>query len=578
MLDVQAARLTAAWQAAVDRGLAPIRHLANSAATLTRPDLHFDLVRPGIAVYGLDPLGRPVGQSPLRPAMTLAARVALVKRVPAGEGVSYGHEWTAASDTTLALVPIGYADGVPRRLNVGGRMRVLLGGRLRPVVGRVCMDQVVVDCGPRRRRGGGGRPRGAVRAGGPGEPTAQDWADELGTIHYEVVTGRARRAGPRAPSSTATKRPREGGHDLQTGLAGRRRGRGLAGAAADRRGGQPGRPKASPRRRDRHTLATSCRPAPTTPGRCPPGAPSSVTADDGCGSPARRSSPRPACAADLTVVLVHGFALDRRTWHFQRRFLADLPDPVLRQVIYDQRSHGRSERAPRESCTIDQLGHDLAAVLRALAPDGPLVLVGHSMGGMTIMALAEQQPEFFAERVLGVAFLATSAAEVGAAGCPARSCRAATRSPAGSGLSRAGSRCWSRVPGGWGTTLIWSLTRRFAYGDRRIDPARVDLVDSMISANAVDALTDFVDTLGTHDRIAALPALPAARCWSRRATRTTDPVPAQRGDRRRAAWRDPRAAAGCRAPADARAARADRRRAGRPDRPLGGALPTWRRA
>ena len=98
MLDVQAARLTAAWRAAVDFGLAPIRHLANSAATLTRPDLHLDLVRPGIAVYGLDPMDRPVAESPLRPAMEFRARVALVKRVPAGEGVSYGHEWTTPRD------------------------------------------------------------------------------------------------------------------------------------------------------------------------------------------------------------------------------------------------------------------------------------------------------------------------------------------------------------------------------------------------------------------------------------------------------------------------------------------------
>jgi alanine racemase len=190
-LDRQAERLTQAWQAAVDRGLRPMRHLANSAATLTRPDLHFDLVRPGVAVYGLDPLGRPVAQSPLRPAMTLRARVALVKRVPAGEGVSYGHEWTTPAETTLALLPIGYADGVPRRLGRDGRMRVQLAGRSRPVVGRVCMDQVVVDCGPDVD----GAP---VRAGdvavlfgpgGHGEPTAQDWADELGTIHYEIVTG-----------------------------------------------------------------------------------------------------------------------------------------------------------------------------------------------------------------------------------------------------------------------------------------------------------------------------------------------------------------------------------------------------
>jgi len=185
--DRQAARLTVAWQGARDRGLTPIRHLANSAATLTRPDLHFDLVRPGIAVYGLDPLGRPAAEGPLRPAMTLRARVALVKRVPAGEGVSYGHEWTTPRETTLALLPIGYADGVARRLGHEGRMRVLLAGALRPVVGRVCMDQVIVDCGDAVVREG----EHAVLfgPGHEGEPTAQDWADELGSIHYEVVTG-----------------------------------------------------------------------------------------------------------------------------------------------------------------------------------------------------------------------------------------------------------------------------------------------------------------------------------------------------------------------------------------------------
>jgi alanine racemase len=183
-LDRQAARLNSAWQAARDRGLDPIRHLANSAATLTRPDLHYDLVRPGIAVYGLDPLGRPASESPLRPAMTLRASVALAKRVPEGEGVSYGHAWTTPRETTLALVPVGYADGVPRALNQRGRMRVLLDGVLRPVVGRVCMDQVVVDCGDDDVRAGA-----EVIFFGPDEPTAQDWADELDTIHYEVVTG-----------------------------------------------------------------------------------------------------------------------------------------------------------------------------------------------------------------------------------------------------------------------------------------------------------------------------------------------------------------------------------------------------
>jgi alanine racemase len=183
-LDRQAVRLDEAWRAARDRGLDPIRHLANSAATLTRPDLHFDLVRPGIAVYGLDPLGRPAPASPLRPAMTFRARVALAKRVPPGEGVSYGHAWTTPRETTLALVPVGYADGVPRALNRHGRMQVLLGGVLRPVVGRVCMDQVMVDCGDDDVRAGA-----EVVLFGSDGPTAQDWADELDTIHYEVVTG-----------------------------------------------------------------------------------------------------------------------------------------------------------------------------------------------------------------------------------------------------------------------------------------------------------------------------------------------------------------------------------------------------
>jgi alanine racemase len=186
-LDMQAQRLTAAWRQATERGLSPIRHLANSAATLNRPDLHFDLVRPGIAVYGLDPMDRQPAATALRPAMSLRARVALVKRVPAGEGVSYGHEWTTPRETTLALLPVGYADGVPRRLNREGRMEVLLAGARRPVVGRVCMDQVVVDCGDDPVREGDQAV--LFGPGDDGEPTAQDWADELGTIHYEVVTG-----------------------------------------------------------------------------------------------------------------------------------------------------------------------------------------------------------------------------------------------------------------------------------------------------------------------------------------------------------------------------------------------------
>jgi alanine racemase len=181
-IDRQADRFADAYRVARGAGLRPSRHLANSAATLTRPDLHFDLVRTGIACYGLNPVPQP---EDLRPAMTFRSSVALTKRVGAGEGVSYGHTWLTPRSTTLALVPVGYADGVPRGLS--GRMEVWLAGRRRPVVGRVCMDQIVVDCGDDPVAAGD-----EVLLFGPGdrgEPTAREWADTLGTIDYEIVTG-----------------------------------------------------------------------------------------------------------------------------------------------------------------------------------------------------------------------------------------------------------------------------------------------------------------------------------------------------------------------------------------------------
>lgn len=181
-IDAQAVRFDTAYRLACDAGLRPLRHLANSAATLTRPDLHFDLVRPGIAVYGLNPVRRPEG---LVPAMTFQASVVRTKRIAAGESVSYGHTWTASEPTTLALVPAGYADGVPRTLS--GRLDAFLAGRRRPVVGRVCMDQIVVDCGDADIACGAEVV--LFGNGERGEPTAREWADMLGTIDYEVVTG-----------------------------------------------------------------------------------------------------------------------------------------------------------------------------------------------------------------------------------------------------------------------------------------------------------------------------------------------------------------------------------------------------
>jgi alanine racemase len=198
-LDRQAARLDDAHRAATTRLARPLlAHLANSAATLTRPDLHRDLVRPGIAVYGLDPVETPGGSGhDLRPAMTFRSRVALVKTVAAGEGVSYGHIWTTPGPRSLALVPAGYADGVPRLLGSSGRFGVGIGGVRRPVVGRVCMDQVMVDLGPADEPHGVSEGDEVVLFG-PGDgrapqdgglPTASEWAELLGTIHYEIVTG-----------------------------------------------------------------------------------------------------------------------------------------------------------------------------------------------------------------------------------------------------------------------------------------------------------------------------------------------------------------------------------------------------
>ncbi|WP_458245215.1 alanine racemase [Streptomyces sp. MAI_2237] len=179
---------------AEEQGVRPeVRHIANSPATLTVPDSHFDLVRTGIALYGISPspeLGTPADFG-LRPVMTLSANLALVKHVPGGHGVSYGHHYVTPGRTTLGLVPLGYADGIPR--HASGNGPVLVGGKWRTVAGRIAMDQFVVDLG------GDEPPVGAEAVlfgpGDRGEPTAEDWAQAAGTIAYEIVT----RIGTRVP-------------------------------------------------------------------------------------------------------------------------------------------------------------------------------------------------------------------------------------------------------------------------------------------------------------------------------------------------------------------------------------------
>ncbi|MEV6838721.1 alanine racemase [Streptomyces sp. NPDC051133] len=179
---------------AEDQGVRPeVRHIANSPATLTLPETHFDLVRPGIAMYGISPspeLGTPADFG-LRPVMTLSASLALVKHVPGGHGVSYGHHYVTPGTTTLGLVPVGYGDGIPR--HASGTGPVLVDGKWRTVAGRVAMDQFVVDLG------GDEPPVGSEAVlfgpGDRGEPTAEDWAQASGTIAYEIVT----RIGMRVP-------------------------------------------------------------------------------------------------------------------------------------------------------------------------------------------------------------------------------------------------------------------------------------------------------------------------------------------------------------------------------------------
>lgn len=234
---------------------------------------------------------------------------------------------------------------------------------------------------------------------------------------------------------------------------------------------------------------------------------STVTADDGVPLSVEEVDPTDGGDPEATVVLVHGYTLDRRCWHFQRRDLAESTAPRVRQVLYDQRSHGASGRSDRDACTIDVLGRDLDAVIRAVAPTGPIVLLGHSMGGMTIMALAERNPELFADRVCGVALLNTSAGEVGRSGLtrPLLS----RRNPVMIAAAQVAAWQPSAVERGrsLGNHLLWGLTRRFAFGDATASPALVDLVDSMIGATSVEVMTDFLNTLGAHDRYAALAGL-----------------------------------------------------------------------
>ncbi len=193
--DMQEDAFRSALAVADEAGLTPeVRHLCNSAGALTRPSSRFDLVRCGIAAYGLSPIPdvSTSAELGLVPSMTVRARLALVKRIPRGSGVSYGHIYRTDKETNIGVVPVGYGDGIPR--HASSTAPVYAAGRVRTVAGRVCMDQFVLDIDD--DEAAAGDIVVLFGTGEHGEPTAQDWATACGTISYEIVTrigGRMRR-------------------------------------------------------------------------------------------------------------------------------------------------------------------------------------------------------------------------------------------------------------------------------------------------------------------------------------------------------------------------------------------------
>ncbi|MCX4527574.1 MULTISPECIES: alpha/beta fold hydrolase [unclassified Streptomyces] len=217
---------------------------------------------------------------------------------------------------------------------------------------------------------------------------------------------------------------------------------------------------------------------------------------------------RRKAAAAPTVVFCHGYCLSQDAWHFQRSALRG----VVRAVYWDQRSHGRSARglaqADGEPVTIEQLGRDLKAVIDAAAPEGPLVLVGHSMGGMTIMALAEQFPELVRDRVLGVALVGTSSGGLGEVTyglpLPAAGLSAVRRVLPGV-LKALGSQVELVEKGRRATAdLFAGMIKRYSFGSRDVDPAVARFAERLIEATPIDVVAEFYPAFQIHDKSAAL--------------------------------------------------------------------------
>ncbi|MGQ4511829.1 alpha/beta fold hydrolase [Streptomyces sp. DW26H14] len=213
-------------------------------------------------------------------------------------------------------------------------------------------------------------------------------------------------------------------------------------------------------------------------------------------------------APPVTVVFSHGYCLNQDSWHFQRAALRGR----VRTVHWDQRSHGRSARgaaqsgADPEPVTIDQLGRDLKAVIDAAAPEGPLVLAGHSMGGMTVMALAEQYPDLVRERVAGVALVGTSGGRLGEItyGLPAIGAGAARKVLPGV-LKVLGSQAGLVEKGRRATADLYAgIVKRYSFGGQDVDPAIARFAERMIENTPIDVVAEFYPSFAGHDKIQAL--------------------------------------------------------------------------
>ncbi|MED7927636.1 alpha/beta hydrolase [Nonomuraea sp. LP-02] len=209
--------------------------------------------------------------------------------------------------------------------------------------------------------------------------------------------------------------------------------------------------------------------------------------------------------APLTIVFCHGYCLNLESWHYQRKDLRD----NYRLVLWDQRSHGRSQRAQADESMIDRLGDDLAEVIEEFVP-GPCVLVGHSMGGMTIMALADRHPGLFGDKIRAVALLSTSAGKLAelTLGLPAMLSKVVHKVAPGT-VSMLGKRgAFIDRTRSVGSDIAFLITRYMGFGDsKNVSPTVVDFAESMIRATPTEVFADFYPALMNHDKLAALDVL-----------------------------------------------------------------------